>query len=161
MNNISALPAPELQVSQWLNTAEPLGLPGLRGRVVVMLAFQMLCPGCVAQALPQAKAIRQAFPESALAVFGLHTVFEHHEAMGAVSLAAFLHEYGIRFPIGIDRAATDGPIPLTMQAYGMRGTPTLVLLDRQGRLRLNHFGHLDDLRAGAMLGQLLGEEASS
>jgi hypothetical protein len=26
------------------------------------------------------------------------------------------------------------PVPLTMQAYGLRGTPSLLVFDRQGRL---------------------------
>ena len=37
--------APELVVSRWFNTSEPLTLAGLRGRVVMLHAFQMLCPG--------------------------------------------------------------------------------------------------------------------
>ena len=41
--------APTLQVRQWLNTPEAISLEGLRGRVVVLHAFQMLCPGCVSQ----------------------------------------------------------------------------------------------------------------
>ena len=41
-------PAPEWQTTTWLNTAEPLGLERLRGRVVLLHAFQMLCPGCTA-----------------------------------------------------------------------------------------------------------------
>ncbi len=110
----------------------------------------MLCPGCVIHAIPQAKAIREAFPPSRLAVIGLHTVFEHHDAMTPTALKAFVHEYRISHPVG-------KPMPLTMQAYAMRGTPTLLVFDRQGRIRLDHFGHLDDLRVGAVLGQLLGE----
>lgn len=39
----------------------------------------------------------------------------------------------------------------------MRGTPTLILLDRQGCIRLNHFGRIDDLRVGATIGQLVSE----
>ena len=41
----------------------------------------------------------------------------------------------------------------------MRGTPTLILLDRQGRIRLNHFGRMDDLRVGSTIGQLMSETA--
>ncbi len=36
-------PAPELTVSGWLNTAEPMSLAGLRGQIVLLEAFQMLC----------------------------------------------------------------------------------------------------------------------
>lgn len=149
--------APALQVSHWLNTREAISLEDLRGRVVVLHTFQMLCPGCVAQGIPQVKRIQAAFPGQELIVIGLHTVFEHHAVMNAQALQVFAHEYGLSFPIGIDQPPERGPIPLTMQAYALRGTPSLVILDREGRIRLNHFGHLDDLRLGALLGRLLEE----
>ena len=44
-----------------------------------------------------------------------------------------------------------------MRAYAMQGTPTLMLIDAQGRLREQHFGVLDDLVLGVALGRLLGE----
>jgi hypothetical protein len=40
-------PAPELDVVRWFNADEPVTLAGLRGQVIVIEAFQMLCPGCV------------------------------------------------------------------------------------------------------------------
>ena len=153
--------APALQVRQWLNTAEPISLESLRGRVVVLHAFQMLCPGCVSQGIPQAKRIQAAFPEHELVVIGLHTVFEHHAVMNAEALRVFVHEYGLSFPIGIDQPSALEQVPLTMQAYALRGTPSLVVLDREGHIRLNHFGHLDDLRLGALLGQLIAEQPVS
>jgi len=150
--------APEWDVSSWLHTDAPLSLADLRGSVVVVHAFQMLCPGCVSHGIPQAQSIHRAFPPGRVRVIGLHTVFEHHAAMGETALRAFLHEYRIQFPVGIDRPDPRGnPIPLTMQAWHMQGTPTLFILDDQGRIRLHHFGQLDDLRAGAVIGQLLAE----
>jgi hypothetical protein len=150
--------APDWRVGHWFNAAAPLTLADLRGRVVLAIAFQMLCPGCVSGGLPQALRARAAFPESDLAVIGLHTVFEHHEAQGSpAALAAFLHEYRIGFPVGIDADARPGALPATMLAYGMQGTPTTLLIDRDGRLRFNRFGHLDDMRLGAMIASLIDE----
>ncbi len=95
--------APEWQVDRWFNTGEPLELAALRGRIVFAVAFQMLCPGCVAEALPQAQRAAASFAAADLAVIGLHTVFEHHAAQGTPeALAAFLHEYRIGFPVAID-----------------------------------------------------------
>lgn len=149
--------APELQVSRWFNAPAPLSLAALRGRVVVIEAFQMLCPGCVSHGLPQAQRVRQVFAREDVEVIGLHTVFEHHAAMTPVALEAFLHEYRIGFPVGVDAASETGPIPRTMAAYGMRGTPTLLLIDRAGRLRQQHFGQLEDLVLGAQIALLIGE----
>jgi hypothetical protein len=156
MTQESGPAAPELQVSQWLNSDAPVTLAGLRGRIVMLHAFQMLCPGCVTHGLPQAARVHRLFAHDELAVIGLHTVFEHHDVMGPAALRVFLDEYRIDFPVGVDQAAA-GPIPLTMQAYALRGTPSLVLLDQQGRTRLSHFGQIDDLVLGAAIGQLIGE----
>lgn len=153
----SLRPAPPWQVAQWFNTDAPLGVESLRGRVIVLEAFQMLCPGCVSHGLPQAARVHATFPKERVAVVGLHTVFEHHAAMTPIALEAFLHEYGIRFPVGVDAPAVEGAIPQTMRAYAMQGTPTLVLIDVLGRLRAQHFGQVGDLALGAQIAALLAE----
>ena len=151
-------PAPPWQTTAWLNTDEPLELEQLRGRVVVLHAFQMLCPGCVSHGIPQAQRVAELFARAPLTVVGLHTVFEHHEAMGVEGLRAFVHEYRIRFPVGVDAPGPDDdPLPRTMRAYGMQGTPTIVLIDARGRRRRQVFGTHDDLLLGAEIGTLLAE----
>jgi thiol-disulfide isomerase/thioredoxin len=147
----------EWQVDVWLNTRAPLELSQLRGRVVLLHAFQMLCPGCVSHAVPQAERVHQEYAEHGVSVIGLHTVFEHHAAMTPVALEAFLHEYRVTHPVGVDVAVAGISIPATMRRYGMQGTPTLILIDRAGKLRLHELGRMDDLRLGMMLGQLLAE----
>lgn len=148
--------APPWRTTEWLNTPVPIDLKAQRGHVVVACAFQMLCPGCVTHAIPQMKALHEMFGTHGVVVVGLHTVFEHHDAMTATALRAFVHEYGIRFPVGVDMPAGDGgPIPQTMSAYHMQGTPTLLLIDRAGQLRRQIFGHVPDLRLGAEIMNLL------
>ncbi|MGE3148255.1 MAG: peroxiredoxin family protein [Pseudorhodoplanes sp.] len=154
---LSANLAPELDVVQWFNVQEPCTLARLRGRIVVLHAFQMLCPGCVQAGLPQAQRIAQIFPADHVAVVGLHTVFEHHAAMTPVSLEAFIREFRLTFPIGVDRPGEESPIPRTMASYGMRGTPTLVLIDRVGRIRKHTFGVEEDMRVGSDIAALLAE----
>ncbi|HZT20048.1 MAG TPA: TlpA family protein disulfide reductase [Dongiaceae bacterium] len=154
--------APGWRIEHWINTPSPIALEELRGRVVLAVAFQMLCPACVSHGLPQALRAREAFPESDLAVIGLHTVFEHHEAQGSpAALAAFLHEYRIGFPVGIDAQDPAGGGPQTMRVYGMQGTPTTLLIDRRGHLRLHRFGHLDDMRLGAAIATLMAPAAAA
>jgi hypothetical protein len=94
-------------------------------------------------------------------VIGLHCVFEHHAAMTPVSLRAFLHEYRIRFPVAVDMAGENGPLPQTMAAYALEGTPTLLLIDREGRLRARHFGQVADLALGAEIMMLVQESAGA
>ena len=150
--------APDWAVSYWLNTDRPLDRSDFRGRIVLAAAFQMLCPGCVERTIPQLAQAHALFPADRVAVVGLHSVFEHHIAMGADSLSAFVHEYRLSFPIAVDAPAEDGdPIPITMRRYAMRGTPTMLLIDGQWRLRSQTFGHISDLRLGAEVMSLVAE----
>ena len=152
--------APELQTTNWLNTDEAVLLGALRGKVVLIEAFQMLCPGCVSHGLPQAMRVHRVFDRDDVAVIGLHTVFEHHGAQGSrTALAAFLHEYKIAFPVGIDAPSDNGGLPKTMARYGMQGTPTLLLVDKRGRLRKHKFGWEDDLVLGAEIMSLIRDGA--
>ncbi len=160
MHQVIQQSAPAWEVERWFNVPQPLNLANLRGRVIVLEAFQMLCPGCVAHGLPQAVRVFHAFSPSQVSVVGLHTVFEHHDAMTPTSLQAFLHEYRIKFPVGVDRPDGHGGMPLTMRAYGMQGTPTLILIDVQGRIRHHHFGQIGDLELGAEIAELVLETSS-
>jgi hypothetical protein len=153
--------APELLVHSWFNTDRPLLLAGLRGRVVALTAFQVLCPNSIASGIPQAQRIHETFAPSDVAVIGLHATFEHHDAFSGAVLKAFIHEYRLKFPIAIDQPNPASPIPHTMERYKMRGTPSLVLIDRHGFVRKHTFGNVDDLRLGAEIGALVQEPASA
>jgi peroxiredoxin len=150
--------APDWAVSQWFNTPEPLSLSALRGKVVLIHAFQMLCPGCVSHGTPQAEKAHRMFRGSDLQVIGLHTVFEHHAAMTPVSLAAFIHEYRLIFPIGVDQPGDRNPKPMTMERYQMRGTPTAILIGRDGIIRHHGFGQEEDMALGARIATALAEK---
>ena len=106
--------APALLVQTWFNTDRPLPLSDLRGRVVVLVAFQVLCPNSIAVAIPQARRIHETFEPSDVAVIGLHATFEHHDAYRPAVINAFIHEYRLKFPIALDQPNAAGPIPQTM-----------------------------------------------
>ena len=148
--------APELSISEWFNTDQDITLASLRRKIVVIEAFQMLCPGCVLHGIPLAQTIQRTFPGDQVVVIGIHTVFEHHAAMTPVSLKAFLHEYRINFPVGVDKPGT-GPLPETMAAFGMRGTPSLIVLDQAGRIAAHHFGQVSEMQIGAQIATLMAK----
>lgn len=148
---------PELAVTRWIGAKEPVTLAALEGKVVVLAAFQMLCPGCIEHGLPQARRIRQRFNADQVAVIGLHTVFEHHDVMTEKALEVFQHEYRWPFPIGIDKPDGKGP-PVTFTTYEMQGTPTLLVFDRAGRLRRHYFGRPDDMMIASELMALAIED---
>lgn len=153
--------APELIVQKWLNSDSDISLNSLKGNVVVIFAFQMLCPGCVKNSIPQARKVHALFKDLDVAILGLHCVFEHHDAMTEVSLKAFLHQYDLKFPVAIDMPSTkaSNPMPETMSLYGMEGTPTLIVIDRKGQLRKHKMGHEQDLILGAEIMSLVNEDS--
>ena len=87
--------APPWKTTEWLNTPEQLTLEGLRGSVVLLHAFQMLCPGCVSRGIPQAQRVAELFAGAPLVVVGLHAAFEHHQAMKVESLRVPLVKEGL------------------------------------------------------------------
>ena len=44
--------APDIRTERWFNTDRPIALEKLKGKVVLLHAFQMLCPACVAHGIP-------------------------------------------------------------------------------------------------------------
>ena len=117
-------------------------LKDLKGKVVVITAFQQHCPGSIKHGLPQAARISGAFNDDEVAVIGLNTPFEHQDKQTAAALEAFIDEQELPFPIALDK--TNGKdLPKTMEAYEIRGTPTVLVFDRQGRLRRHYLGQVD------------------
>ena len=139
---------PELEISQVFNTSEVPTLAKLKGKVVVLLGFQMLCPGSLRHALPQAERLARSFNSDEVAVLALHMVFENHKDMAPSMLEPFIKTENITIPVLVDEPSGSG-IPKTMAAYAMQGTPTLLVFDRQGRLRRHYLGAVDDVRLGA------------
>ena len=105
--------------------------------------------------VPQAQRLHERFDAADLRVIGLHSVFEHHPAMGYAPLNAFVHEFRVGFPIAVDPHEIGDPLPVTMRRFAMRGTPTLVLIDCTGMVREHFFGQVDDLVEGVAIGRLL------
>lgn len=168
--------APEIVASRWFNVVKPLSLKELRGRPVLLHAFQMLCPGCVAHGTPQAEKVHRLFSGTDLQVIGLHSVFEHHAAMTPLALEAFIHEYRLTMPIAVDSHGDDfaegdaigneaignefggSGLPVTMSRYRMRGTPTSILIGRDGTILHHGFGQQDDMALGALIASALAGE---
>lgn len=155
---MSELHLRDLDVERWLNTEADFAPPS--GRIVALHAFQMLCPGCVLHGVPQAQKLHAVFDPGQVAVLGLHTVFEHHEAMREPSLRAFLHEFRVRFPVGIDRPAAQGALPVSMRRFGLQGTPSWLIFDRAGALKFHHFGRTDDMVLAAEVARLALADAA-
>ncbi|ALC05349.1 hypothetical protein CDES_04520 [Corynebacterium deserti GIMN1.010] len=155
---LNEAPLLDLDVSQWVNHTG-VTMEDLRGKVVIVEVFQMLCPGCVNHSIPQAKKLHRMLDEHHVQIIGLHSVFEHHEVMTPEALKVFIKEFGITFPVAIDTPREGLPVPTTMRKYNLEGTPSVILADRKGRIRQVQFGQVDDFALGLVVGSLLSEES--
>ena len=148
---------PEITASRWLNSDKKISLKDYKGKVIIVAAFQILCPGSVKYLLPQAMRIRKAFAANEVAVVGLHMAFENFEKQSPAEVEKFLTHAGIDMPVAYDKPVGEG-MPQTMKDYELQGTPAILIFDRQGRLRRHYLGAVDDLRIGAEVMGLLFED---
>ena len=153
--------AKEVIVEKWINTTENFSLNLADGKIKYIHFFQMLCTGCVYYGIPQTAAIYEKYNSEKFQVLAIHSVFEHHEAMNENALRVFIHEWKLKMPIGIDKILPGEWMPLTMKTHGLQGTPTTIVIDGQGELRLNTFGHLDTHRLCDFLDNLIQENNSA
>ena len=147
---------PDFTIQRWFNTDEPLTLAALKGKVVFLTAFQMQCQASLKHGLPQAARLAKSFNADEVAVIAINTAFEDHDKQAVGNLEAFIRDNGLTFPIAKDKP--DGAhLPKTAAAYQIRATPTVLVFDRQGRLRRHYLGEVDDIRLAAEIMALVIE----
>ena len=146
----------KFSISKWLNIQED-EFNFSRPTVKLLHFFQMKCRGCVIYGIPEAKEMAEIFQGKDFEVVGIHSVFEHHEEMMEPDLRKFLNDQNITFPIGIDRHIADHWMPETMKSLNLQGTPTTILLDKKGQIRLQSFGVVGSERLQKSIEVLLAE----
>jgi len=140
---------PELDVAFWLNVDETPTLEKLKGRVVVLVVFQTNCQSSLEHALPQARRLAEGFDPRQVFVLGLNAQFEHKDAQTRETLEKFVAEQGLVFPVALDRVTASSELTATAAAYELKGTPSILIFDRQGRLRRAYQGEATDIRLSA------------
>ncbi len=127
-----AAPAPPLASSgTWINS-EPLTLESLRGRVVLLDFWSYRCPYC-RNALPELSRLDKRFGKRGLTVIGIHSPMMESDKVLA-NVRTQVSALGVRYPV-----VTDNGHQL-WDAFEMEAWPTVVLLDKAGRIRFTHIG---------------------
>ena len=67
--------APNLEVSSWVQ-GKPTNIDKEKGNVVLVEVFQVNCPGCFLNGIPEAIDIHKKYKDSGLTVLGMATAFE-------------------------------------------------------------------------------------
>ena len=150
--------APEWDVSEWIN-GQPTTLEALRGKVVVLEMFQMICPGCNNFSIPLVSKWEQRYhkqiEQGDLVIVGIHTVFELHDYQTPTKLKAFLQRKGIHHLVGVDRHIGGDHIPETMKAFRGRGTPEIAIIDKTGQIQFQRAGRFNSKQAEQLIERLM------
>jgi len=123
--------APALSTGQWINS-EPTTLENLRGRVVLVDFWTFGCYNC-RNTLPTLKKFDAAYRDKGLTIVGVHTPESDYEKKFS-NIQEAVKRNGIKYPVVTD---TNGD---TWRAYNIEAWPTVVILDKQGRIRYTHIG---------------------
>lgn len=120
----------------WLNTAGPIELSKLRGKVILLDFWTYCCINCM-HILPDLAKLEEEFPNE-LVVIGVHSAkFEGEKDTQNIRDAIL--RYGIKHPV-----VNDGKMEI-WRNYGVRAWPTRMLIDPEGNVigSLSGEGHYE------------------
>ena len=118
--------APELEGGiAWLNTAGPLRLKDLRGKIVLLDFWTLCCINCM-HVLPDLARLEKKYPNE-LVVVGVHTAKFPNEK-NTDSIRKAILRYEISHPVVNDAEQR------IWESYGSHSWPTLCLIDPEGYL---------------------------
>ena len=115
----------------WLNS-EPLNLEALRGKVVLVDFWTFGCYNC-RNTLPTLKRLNAKYADKGLTILGVHAPESDYEK-NMENVRREVQKLGIKYPV-----VTDNDYQ-TWRAYNVQAWPTVVILDKQGRIRFTHIG---------------------
>ncbi|MFZ1167878.1 MAG: TlpA family protein disulfide reductase [Candidatus Sulfotelmatobacter sp.] len=135
-------PAPALREGQFLGSKPP-ALAQLKGSPVLLFFWAHWCADCKAEA-PIITQLRSEFAPKGLTVLGPTQLYGYTAQVEHASPSdelAYIDAVRHRFYSGL----LDMPVPISkynFDVYGASTTPTLVLLDRTGKVAMYHPGAL-------------------
>lgn len=147
-----AEPAPELAPGKWINS-DPLTLNSLRGRVVYIEFWTFGCFNCV-NTLPAVKGFHSKFQDKGLTVIGIETPELDFER-SFDNLTAAVKKRDIQYPVLTDYRS------LNWEAYGVNAWPTIVIVDKQGKVRYKHVGEGEYDTQEKVIRTLLAEDETA
>ena len=119
-------------IANWLNTAEPLTMQKLRGKVVLIDFWTYTCINCV-RTLPHVTNWYDKYKDNNFVIVGVHTPeFAFEKDPRNVQNA--IKQFKIHYPVAQDNDYK------TWEAYNNHYWPAEYLIDVNGRLRKTHFG---------------------
>jgi thiol-disulfide isomerase/thioredoxin len=126
-----ARPAPQIASGEWINS-EPVKLEALRGRVVLVDFWTFGCYNC-RNTLPTLKRFDDTYRKHGLTIIGVHSPeFDREKRIDEVRRE--ISSLGIKYPV-----VTDNDYD-TWRAFNVEAWPTVLIIDKRGRIRFTHIG---------------------
>jgi thiol-disulfide isomerase/thioredoxin len=148
-------PAPALDLSESIGPAPPT-IAQLRGQVVVLFFWAHWCPDCKIEG-PILATLLEKYRAQGLAIVA-PTQRYGYVARGASASADEELRYIVQVRDQYYPFLAGRPVPVTVanhERYGVSSTPTIVIVDRQGLVRLYHPGRMTEEELEAQLQPLL------
>jgi hypothetical protein len=163
--------AKNLDVSEWVQGG-PIEIEKVRGKVILIEVFQVNCPGCFLYGLPIAETLHQTYKDQGLLVVGLATAFEDFDINNLENLRLVINKgiaigeprkvlrergllregdrlpFKITFPVAMDKLkkiSEDNYLGSTFEEYGLKGTPSSIVVGKEGIVRHISFGYDENL----------------
>ena len=152
-------PAPALDVSHWLG-ARPLSLAALKGHPVLLFFWAHWCGDCKAE-VPILARLMETYGPKGLVLAGPTQLYGYTAAGDATPETETRYIDQVRRQFYAALGSMSAPLSTeNFQRYGCSTTPTLVLLDRAGIVRLYHPGALTYDALAGQVRRFLGDHGA-
>ena len=145
--------APEIAgVNTWINSA-PLTIASLKGKVVLVDFWTYSCINCI-RTQPYLNSWQAKYASKGLVIIGVHAPEFAFEKV-AKNVRGAVKDAKILYPVALDNSFS------TWNAYNNQYWPAKYLIDKNGKIRMTHFGEGNYAETETAIQALLKESGAS
>lgn len=132
--------------TEWLNTAQPIDMKDLKGKIVILDFWTYCCINCM-HVLPDLKFLEEKYPNQ-IVVIGVHSAKFDNEK-DSKSIRDAILRYEIKHPVVNDSEM------ILWRKFGTRAWPTIAIVDPEGKFAGSQSGEGNRDLMDAVVTQLI------